>query len=105
MMAEFSAVPGDLNLDNLLGGRVALDPETVEKGLVKLVLMVVETLRQVIEKQAIRRVEGGTLTETEIENLGLTLMRLEAQMTKLRETFGLTEDDLSLRIPLPLTLE
>ncbi|KAF0140126.1 MAG: gvpK [Rhodospirillaceae bacterium] len=64
-------------LDNLLGGRIETDLETAERGLVKLVLALVETLRQVIERQAIRRVEGGTLTKEEIERLGLTLLRLE----------------------------
>jgi len=93
--------PPDASLDDLLGGRIDIDPETVEKGLVKLVLMVVETLRQVIERQAIRRVEGGSLSEEEIERLGLALLRLEQRMAQLRETFGFAEEDLILRLRLP----
>ncbi len=80
-------------LDNLLGGRIETDLETAERGLVKLVLALVETLRQVIERQAIRRVEGGTLTKEEIERLGLTLLRLERRMEELRRLFGLEEAD------------
>lgn len=83
-------------------GRVALDPEKVEQGLAKLVLMLVETLRQLVEKQAIRRVEGGSLSDDEIERLGLTLMRLEEKMAELRAVFGLDEADLTLRLGLPI---
>ncbi|KAF0119103.1 MAG: gvpK [Rhodospirillaceae bacterium] len=76
-------------IEGLLGGRVDVDPETVERGLVKLVLSLIETLRQVVERLAIRRVEGGTLTEEDIERLGLTLLRLERRMGELRRIFGL----------------
>jgi len=100
-MSRLDMTPPDASLDDLLGGRINIDPETVEKGLVKLVLMVVETLRQVIERQAIRRVEGGSLSEEEIERLGLALLRLEQRMAQLRETFGFAEEDLILRLRLP----
>jgi len=100
-MSRLDMTPPDASLDDLLGGRIDIDPETVEKGLVKLVLMVVETLRQVIERQAIRRVEGGSLSEEEIERLGLALLRLEQRMAQLRETFGFAEEDLILRLRLP----
>lgn len=89
-------------LENALQGRVDIDPERVEQGLVKLVLMVVETLRQVIERQAVRRVEAGALSEDEIERLGLTLMRLEEKMAELRRQFDLSDDDLSLTLRLPI---
>lgn len=89
-------------IEGLIGGRINADPETVERGLVKLVLAVIETLRQVIERQAIRRVEGGSLTDDEIERLGLTLLRLERRMDELRKMFGLEEADLELRLG-PLT--
>ncbi|TCT02273.1 gas vesicle protein K [Aquabacter spiritensis] len=89
-------------LESVLQGRVDIDPERVEQGLVKLVLMVVETLRQVIERQAIRRVEAGALTDEEIERLGLTLLRLEEKMAELRVQFNLSEADLSLKLRLPL---
>lgn len=89
-------------LGEAMDGRIALDPERVEQGLVRLVLMVVETLRQVIERQAIRRVEGGRLSEEEIERLGLALLRLEQKMDELKRQFGLTEEDLSLKLQIPL---
>ena len=58
----------------------------------------VDTVRQLVEKQAIRRVDSGTLTEDEIERLGIALLRLEERMTELKEHFGLTDDDLALRL-------
>lgn len=101
-MKRRDALAPDIDLEDLLGGRIDIDPETVEKGLVKLVLMVVETLRQVIEKQALRRVEAGSLSEDEVERLGLALMRLEQQMERLKGIFGLLDSDLQLRLRLPL---
>jgi CRISPR/Cas system-associated endonuclease Cas1 len=68
----------------------------VEKGLAQLVLSLVELLRQLMERQAVRRVEAGGLTDEQIERLGTTLMLLNRRMGELREAFGLTEDDLSL---------
>lgn len=89
-------------VDEALRGRVELDPEKVEKGLVRLVLMLIETLRQVIERQAIRRVEAGSVTDDEIERLGLTLLRLEEKMNELKRHFGLDDADLALKLHLPL---
>ena len=89
-------------LGEAMDGRIDLDPERVEQGLVRLVLMVVETLRQVIERQAIRRVEGGRLSEEEIERLGLALLRLEQKMDELKRQFGLSDEDLSLKLQIPL---
>lgn len=89
-------------LEDVLGGRIDIDPDKVEQGLVRLVLMLVETVRQVVERQAIRRVEGGSLSEEEIERLGLALMRLEEKMTELREHFGIDEADLALKLRIPL---
>lgn len=100
-MKRLNTAPPDAGLEDLLCGRINLEPETIEKGLVKLVLMVVETLRQVIERQAIRRVEGGTLSDDEIERLGLALLRLEQRMGQLRETFGFDESELTLSLRLP----
>ena len=76
--------------------RFEADPESVEKGLVQLVLTLVELLRQLMERQAIRRVDAGGLTEDEEERLGRTLMLLDARMTELREHFGLEPEDLNL---------
>jgi hypothetical protein len=76
--------------------RIELQPEKVEQGLVKLVLVVVELIRKLLEKQALRRIEGGRLGPEQIEKLGATLMRLEAQMKDLQRHFGIDELDLDL---------
>ena len=82
----------------LLPERVDLDPDRIEQGLAGLVLTLVEFLRQVLERQAIRRMEGGTLTDDEVERVGLALMRLEQKVGELAEHFGLDRDDIQLRI-------
>ena len=76
--------------------RINADPEQVEHGLAKLVLTLIELLRQLLEKQALRRVEGGTLTPEEIERMGRTFLRLEEKMAELRAHFGLEAEDLHL---------
>ncbi|WP_301175848.1 gas vesicle protein K [Actinomadura geliboluensis] len=76
--------------------RLRSDPETVERDLVKLVLTLVELIRQLMERQALRRAEGGDLTDAQIEDLGLALMRLEEAMTRLKDHFGLDDHDLNL---------
>ncbi|MEU9014565.1 gas vesicle protein K [Streptomyces sp. NPDC048479] len=76
--------------------RVDLDPDTVERDLAKLVLTVVELLRQLMERQALRRVDVGDLTEDQEERIGLTLMLLEDRMDVLRERFGLEPEDLNI---------
>ncbi len=75
-------------------GRLNLEPEKVEQGLARLVLSLIELLRQLMERQAIRRMEGGSLSPDEIERLGTTLMKLEKRMEELKEHFGI--DDLNL---------
>ena len=72
------------------------DPEAVEKGLATLVLTIVELLRQLMERQALRRVDDGSLTDEQIERIGSTLMALESRMAELREHFGLEPEDLNL---------
>jgi Gas vesicle protein K len=72
------------------------DPERVERGLATLVLTIVELLRQLMERQALRRVENGSLSDDQIERIGSTLMALEARMAELREHFGLEPEDLNL---------
>ena len=81
---------------NSLTGRVTADPETVERGLVQLVLTLVDLLRQVMERQAVRRLDAGGMTPEEIERVGRTLMLLENRMAELRAHFGLTPEDLNL---------
>jgi Gas vesicle protein K len=76
--------------------RIDADPESVEKGLVSLVLTIVELLRQLMERQALRRVDDGTLSDDQIEKIGWTLMSLEQKMAELREHFGLEPGDLNL---------
>jgi hypothetical protein len=78
--------------------RIEADPENVEKGLVQLVLTIVELLRQLMERQALRRIEGGSLTPDEVERLGQTFMALSERMDELREHFGLDEKDLNLNL-------
>jgi len=70
----------------------------VEQGLAKLVLTLIELIRRLLEKQAIRRVEAGSLGEDEIERLGETLLRLEQKMDELKTTFGLQDEDLNLNL-------
>jgi hypothetical protein len=76
--------------------KVNVDPEGAENGLAKLVLTLIEVLRKVLEHQAIRRMEGGSLSEEEIERLGLGLLRLHDRMQELKNVFGLTDDDLQI---------
>jgi hypothetical protein len=72
------------------------DPEDVRRSVAKLVLTLVEFIRQVLERQAIRRMEAGTLTEGETESVGLALMRLEETVRDLGNQFGLEPEDLKL---------
>lgn len=83
-------------LGDVLARRVVADPDNVEQGLVRLVLSVVELLRQLMERQAVRRVDEGDLTDEQVERVGLTLMRLERRMADLTAQLALTEDDLTL---------
>jgi len=68
----------------------------VEQGLSQLVLTVIELLRQLIERHALRRVERGNLTDEEIEKLGTALMNLELKMEDLKEIFDLDDEDLNI---------
>ena len=72
------------------------DPDEVRRSVVKLVLTLVEFIRQLLERQAIRRVEAGTLTDEETEAVGLALMRLEETIRELGGQFGLAPEDLNL---------
>ncbi len=78
--------------------RINADQENVEQGLAKLVLTLIELVRRLLEKQAIRRMEGGSLTDEEIERLGETFLKLEAKMEELKGTFGLQDEDLNLNL-------
>jgi hypothetical protein len=76
--------------------RIAADPEGLERGLAQLVLTIVELLRQLMERQALRRIDGGGLSEEQVERLDRTFMLLERRMQELKDTFGLEDRDLNL---------
>jgi gas vesicle protein GvpK len=82
--------------DEALSRRIDADPDNVERGLAQLVLTLIELLRQLMERQALRRVEAGGLEPEEVERLGSTLMALEQRMDELKEVFGLSDEDLNL---------
>lgn len=79
-----------------LPNRLATDPDAVERDLLRLVLTIVELVRQLMERQALRRVDQGALTDEQVEDLGLGLMRLERAMTQLQERYGIDPDDLNI---------
>jgi hypothetical protein len=72
------------------------DPEDVQKSVAQLVLTIVEFLRLLMERQAIRRMEAKTLTPKEVEAIGIALMRLEETIKEIGAKFGLTSEDLNL---------
>ena len=76
--------------------RVNIDAEGVEQGLAKLVLTLIELIRRLLEKQAVRRMEGGGLSAEQVEELGLALMKLEEKMAELKEHFGLQDEELNI---------
>jgi hypothetical protein len=76
--------------------RIECNEETIEQGLAKLVLTLVELLRRLLERQAIRRMEGGTLTEQQVEEMGTALMKLEQKIHELTGAFNLKPEDLNL---------
>ena len=76
--------------------RLNADPENVGNELAKLVLTLIEVLRKVLEHQAVRRMEGGHLSDAEIEKLGVALLRLNDRMQEMKGIFGLSDDDLQI---------
>lgn len=76
--------------------RINADADGVESGLARLVLTLIEVLRKVLEHQAVRRMEGGKLTDEEVERLGLALSRLDSRMQDLKRVFGLSDADLQI---------
>lgn len=83
-------------LARALPERINADPGQVENGLARLVLTVIELLREILEHQAIRRMDGGTLSEDQVERLGLALLKLNERMEELKTIFGLTDEDLNI---------
>jgi hypothetical protein len=85
-------------LTHIEDSRLSLNPENADSGLAKLVLTLIELIRKLVEKQAMRRVDGGLLTEEEIERMGETLMKLENKMEELKKYFNLTDRDLNINL-------
>jgi hypothetical protein len=90
------AGPEDAQRSGRPAQRLRTDPETVERDLMKLVLTIVELLRQLMERTALNRVDQGDLTEEQEERIGMTLMVLQQRMTELRQRYDLTPEDLNL---------
>jgi hypothetical protein len=84
--------------DSVVPQRIAADAESVENGLAKLVLSIIELVRRLLEKQALRRMDAGNLTDAEIERLGNALMKLEEKMAELKVTFGLSDEQLNMKL-------
>lgn len=85
-------------LEKVADSKLALTPENADSGIAKLVLTLVELIRKLVEKQAMRRVDGGLLSDDEIERLGETLMKLEMKMEELKKHFKLTDRDLNINL-------
>lgn len=95
--AEMERIAAELReIAPALPARIDASPDDIESGVSQLVLTLVEFVRQVLEHQAVRRMEGGTLSEDEMERLGLALMRLEERLDVVREVFGLEKEDLNI---------
>jgi hypothetical protein len=77
-------------------GRLEIDPDKVKNGLGQLVLTLVKLLHELLERQALRRIDTGCLSEEQIERLGATLMMQAEEIERLREVFNLDEDDLNI---------
>jgi|SRR6516165_5535547 hypothetical protein len=83
-------------LNGRLQTRLNINPDSVERDLAKLLLGLIEFIRRLLEKQAIRRVESGGLTAEQVENLGLALLKLESMIQELKNQFGLSDQDINL---------
>ena len=81
-----------------LPAKIQLRPENVRNGLAQLVLTLVELLRELLERQALRRIDAGTLAAGEVERLGTTFLRLAEEIDRLKQYFGLTDEDLNLNL-------
>jgi hypothetical protein len=98
---EIEAAVADLRqqLQSAAGGtleRINCDSESVEQGLARLVLSLIELLRRLLERQAVRRLEGGSLDDQQVEEMGQALMKLEAKVAEMAAMFGLKREDLNL---------
>jgi Gas vesicle protein K len=96
LVAPSGRMESQREVSDALSRRINADPEGVERGLAQLVLTIVELLRQLMERQALRRVEAGGLSDEQIERLGETLMLLSERMEELKRDFELEDRDLNL---------
>jgi gas vesicle protein GvpK len=99
LLVDWGSLPeASVRLDEVsaLPRRIDADPERVERGLAQLVLTLIELLRQLMERQALRRIDHGSLSEAEVERLGLAFMRLDERMGELKEEFELEDADLNI---------
>ncbi len=87
---------GDETRQDTAGGHLNLDPEKTKNGIAQLVLTLVRFLHELLSRQAVRRMENGTLSDEEIERLGVALMKQAEELERLRHEFGLEEEDLNL---------
>jgi hypothetical protein len=100
---EIAAAVSDLNRELRAVGegtieRIDCSPENIEQGLARLVLSLVELLRRLLERQAIRRMEGGSLDDAKVEEMGQALMKLEMKVHEIAAVFGLKPEDLNLEL-------
>ena len=95
-MSEFASAMQAKATRAVRPGRLNVEQDDVKNGLGQLVLTLVKLLHDLLEKQAIRRIEAGSLTETEIERLGITLMRQAREIDRLRGAFNLEDEDLTI---------
>lgn len=79
-----------------LSRRIDASPENIDQGLARLVLTLIEFVRQLLEHQAVRRMEGGSLTDEQVEELGLALLRLRERLGEIKDVFGLSGEDLNI---------
>jgi len=91
--------------ESTIPDRIAADSDSVENGLARLVLSIIELVRRLLERQALRRMDAGSLTDEEIERLGSALMKLEEKMGEMKRVFGLEDDDLNLSLGPVKTLD
>jgi hypothetical protein len=99
MSDELEALRRELQqVRGTLPERIDVDPDGIEQGLAQLVLTLIEFVRQLLERQAVRRMEGGSLSDEEVERVGLALMTLEAKVHELAEHFGLRPGDLNINL-------
>ena len=99
MIDELEVLKNELQqVRGTLPSRIDVDADGVEQGLAQLVLTLVEFLRQLLERQAVRRMEGGSLSDEEVERVGLALMKLEEKVHQLADQFGLRPADLNINL-------